>query len=48
MAVLYFLNCVLWAIYGILINAMPVIVANLIALVISIVQIVIKVKYAKN
>lgn len=46
MAVLYLFNCVLWLIYGILIVAYPVVVANGIALVISIVQIVLKRKYS--
>lgn len=48
MLILYFLNCVLWSIYGILISAMPVIICNLIALCISIAQILIKIKYRKN
>jgi len=44
---LYFLNCLLWAIYGFLIIAMPVIICNLIALVISIFQLGLKIKYNK-
>lgn len=43
--VFYFLNCVLWGLYGFLINAMPVIVCNSIALVISIFQLWLKFKY---
>lgn len=43
--ILYFLNCALWLIYGLLIFAYPVIVANGIALVISIIQIFLKIKY---
>lgn len=44
--VFYFLNCVLWLIYGILINASHLILTNAIALVISVIQIVLKVKYS--
>ena len=47
MLVLYFLNCLLWLIYGILISAVPLIATNGIALGISILQIVLKVKYKK-
>lgn len=42
MLVLYFLNCVLWLTYGSLIRAWPVIVCNFIALIISIIQLVLK------
>ncbi len=45
MLVLYFLNCSLWLAYGILILAWPVIVCNFIALIISIIQLVLKFKY---
>jgi len=45
MLVLYFLNCLLWFIYGILIIAYPVIITNAIALLISIIQIGLKIKY---
>ena len=45
---LYFFNCFLWLIYGILISAMPVILCNFIALIISILQIVLKVRYSKS
>ncbi|MFA6437391.1 MAG: SemiSWEET family transporter [Candidatus Paceibacterota bacterium] len=48
MLVLYFLNCLLWAIYGILIGAIPVILCNVIAFIISIVQIALKLKYTAN
>jgi len=44
--ILYFLNCVLWFAYGILIVAYPVILANGIALVISVVQLVLKKRYS--
>jgi len=46
MLVFYFLNCILWLIYGILISALPVIVANSIALLISIFQIILKIIYS--
>lgn len=45
MLVLYFLNCLLWLTYGIFIQAMPLIVCNFIALIISIVQLGMKIKY---
>lgn len=45
MLFMYFLNCLLWLSYGILINAWPVIICNFIALIISIIQIVLKHKY---
>jgi MtN3 and saliva related transmembrane protein len=48
MLVIYFINCILWSIYGYLINSMPVLVCNLVALIISIAQIIIKVKYSKK
>ena len=43
MIVLYFVNCILWLTYGIGTHAKPIEWANGIALVISIVQIVLKV-----
>jgi MtN3 and saliva related transmembrane protein len=46
MAVLYFFNCALWLIYGCLIVAPPVILANGIGLLISIVQIFLKRRYS--
>ena len=48
MLVLYFINCILWSAYGFLINALPLLICNLIALAISIVLIIIKIKYNKN
>ena len=48
MVILYFLNCVLWLAYGLLIFAYPVIVANSIALVISVIQLFLKIKYKKT
>jgi MtN3 and saliva related transmembrane protein len=48
MLVLYFLNCLLWLTYGVLISALPVILCNSIALVISIIQLVLKFRYKKT
>jgi MtN3 and saliva related transmembrane protein len=45
MLVLYFLNCLLWMIYGFLILAIPLILTNGIALCISILQITLKIRY---
>jgi MtN3 and saliva related transmembrane protein len=45
MLILYFFNCLLWLIYGILIIAWPVIICNFIALIISIIQLILKQKY---
>jgi MtN3 and saliva related transmembrane protein len=45
MLVLYFFNCSLWLTYGILIWALPVILCNFIALIISIIQLGLKLKY---
>jgi len=48
MVILYFLNCVLWLVYGVLISAMPVILCNAIAIIISIILMTLKVKYNKK
>ncbi|MFA6447130.1 MAG: SemiSWEET transporter [Patescibacteria group bacterium] len=45
MLVFYFVNCSLWLTYGILILAWPVIVCNFLALLISIIQLILKFKY---
>lgn len=45
MVVLYFFNCLLWLFYGLLLAASPLILANGIALIISIVQMIFKLKY---
>ncbi len=44
--VLYFLNCLLWLMYGILIVALPIVICNFIALIISVLQIFLKIKYS--
>jgi MtN3 and saliva related transmembrane protein len=48
MTILYFFNCLLWLIYGLLITAVPMIVANAAALVVSIIQVVLKLKYGQK
>lgn len=45
MVILYFFNCLLWLLYGLLLAAHPLILANGIALIISIVQMILKLKY---
>lgn len=45
MLVLYFFNCLLWLIYGLLIFSIPLMATNGIALCISILQIILKIKY---
>lgn len=42
---MYFLNCLLWLMYGLLILAWPVIVCNFLSLIISIVQLFLKLKW---
>ncbi len=48
MLVMYFLNCSLWLTYGALIASMPLAVTNAIALVISVVQIGLKICYSET
>ncbi len=43
--ILYVANCSLWLTYGFLSSAKPVVVANAVALVISIAQLILKLKY---
>jgi len=45
MLLLYLINCLLWLAYGIMIEALPVIVCNLLALVISILLLFLKSRY---
>jgi MtN3 and saliva related transmembrane protein len=45
MLMLYFLNCFLWLVYGIIIFATPLMITNGIALCISVLQIILKIKY---
>ena len=48
MLIFYFLNCALWLAYGLLISSIPLILTNFIAMIISIVQIMLKVRYTKK
>lgn len=48
MLIVYIINCTLWEVYGWFIVSNPIIVCNLIALMIGVVQIVIKVKYGRQ
>ncbi|MBI1975148.1 MAG: hypothetical protein HYS57_02180 [Parcubacteria group bacterium] len=45
MATLYFFNCALWLSYGLLAHAAPVTAANAIALVISVIQLSLLMRY---
>ena len=47
MLILYFLNCALWLIYGILISASHLILTNAIALVINVIQVLLKLRFSK-
>jgi MtN3 and saliva related transmembrane protein len=46
MVLLYVINCALWLVYGLLIGAVPIVVANAAGLTIAIVQLVLKVRFA--
>ena len=48
MVIAYVLNCILWTIYGFFIVSYPVIICNIIAFVISIIQLILKIKYTKK
>ena len=48
MLIVYFFNCIFWLIYGLLIDAAPIIFTNVIALVISIAQIILQVRYSRK
>lgn len=45
MVVLYVVNGVLWLTYGLLLSSLPLILANGIALIIGVVQLILKIKY---
>jgi MtN3 and saliva related transmembrane protein len=45
MLVLYFFNCFLWGLYGLLIGATPLIITNGIALLISVLLLILKIRY---
>lgn len=48
MLVLYLMNSLLWLTYGLLIKATPLVVCNFIALIISIIQLILKFKYTQK
>lgn len=48
MLALLFLNCVFWLSYGLLSGSLPLIITNLIALLVSILQISLKILYRNN
>lgn len=48
MLVLFFLNCVFWLSYGLLLPSLPVATVNGIALIVTTVQIVLKILYRNN
>lgn len=45
---LYVANCALWLVYGLLIIAYPIIAANFCALLVSLTQLALKIKYARK
>lgn len=45
MSFFYFMNCLLWLIYAVLISSGPLLLTNAVALVISVVQITLKIMY---
>jgi len=46
MLILYFLNCVLWLGYGVLQGSLPLTITNSVGFLISIVQVILKVKFS--
>jgi MtN3 and saliva related transmembrane protein len=48
MTILYFFNCLLWLIYGLLLAAAPMIIANSAGLVISIILVALKLHHGKK
>ena len=48
MLIVYFFNCIFWLTYGLLLDATPIILTNSIALIISVAQIVLQVRYSRN
>ena len=45
MIIMYIWNCGLWLIYGFLINSIPLMLCNFIALIIGLLQLTLKIKY---
>ena len=48
MLVLFFLNCIFWLVYAILSHAIPVGLTNGLALIVTIIQITLKILYRNN
>ncbi|MDP3965889.1 MAG: SemiSWEET family transporter [bacterium] len=48
MLIVYFFNGIFWLVYGLLLGATPIILTNSIALVISVAQIILQVKYSRD
>jgi MtN3 and saliva related transmembrane protein len=48
MTILYFFNCLLWLIYGILLTAAPMIIANSAGLAISIILVGLKLRHGEK
>jgi MtN3 and saliva related transmembrane protein len=48
MLVLFIINCILWAAYGILIQRLPVTLSNGVALLIVLAQFAVKIKYTRK
>jgi len=44
MVILYFINCLLWLLYGLRLRAKPITIANSIGIVIAIVQVILKLR----
>ena len=45
---IFFLNCMFWTTYGLLTNALPIILTNVISLAVNITLITLKVRYRNN
>ncbi|MBT4824341.1 hypothetical protein HN695_00100 [Candidatus Woesearchaeota archaeon] len=48
MVIVYVINCILWLTYGILLNAWPMILCNALALIISFIQLGLKIRYSDS
>ncbi|MGC8824076.1 MAG: SemiSWEET family sugar transporter [Bacteroidales bacterium] len=48
MVIVYIVNCTLWEIYGWLLDSMPIILCNLIALIIAFIQLYLKLRLGSN
>jgi len=48
MVIVYIVNCTLWEIYGWLLDSMPIILCNIIALVIAFIQLYLKLSFGSK